>query len=117
MLLAIHNFSELKSLAKISTYTVLCSLSNKKVSLSCHDCEALELSIFNVLTASLIFAFMTRKLYQDQFHCKIKDNILLQSSPTWLYLQNVHEGILVINFMKERILFASPVVEISNNKN
>ena len=58
----------------------LCSLSNKKVSLSCHDCENLDFSIFNVLTPSSIIAFTTRKRYLDQFHCKNKDGILLQSS-------------------------------------
>ena len=59
----------------------LCSLSKIKVSLSCHDCEDLHFSIFNVLTPSSIIAFTTRKRYLDQFHGKIKDDILLQSSP------------------------------------
>ena len=94
----------------------LCSLSNKKVSLSCHNCEDLDFSIFNVLTPSSIIAFTTRKGYLKQFHCIIKDDIFCKAHPTWLYLQNINEGILVINLMKECILFASPVVEISQSK-
>ena len=92
---------------------LLCSLSNKKVSFSCHNWDELDLSISNV---SLIIAFTIRKGFLKQFYCKIKDTILLQT-PTWLNLQNVNKGIPVRNFVKESILFASPVVEISHNKN
>ena len=83
MLLAIHNISELKSLAWISTYTVLCSLSNKKVSLSCPNCEDLDFSISNLLTDPRPWLLLRQRkgAYLNQFHCKIKDSILLQSSP------------------------------------